>query len=315
MQASDEMRRVPARVLDAVSAVVVGKDDIKKLLSVALFCGGHVLMEGPPGTAKTLLGKTFARAIGGQFKRIQLTPDLLPADVTGFYLYTPDGASKFIRGPIFANFVLADELNRTTPRTQAAFLEAMQESQVTIEGERHALPTPFMVIANQQAVGSEGTYSMTDVQTDRFMFRTWSGYPDREEEAEVIAKTDALDDPAVPEVATLQQVLEVREAVKDVYVAPEIMSYIVELVQHMRRDPDVAAGPGPRASITLYKGARALAFLEGRAYVLPDDVKSLARAAVTHRIRLKEEAEIDGVTAPSVLDRALDRTEVPKLVR
>ncbi len=315
MRVSTDLRRIPAEILDALADVVVGKEDIKRLLLAALLCGGHVLIEGMPGTAKTLLGKTFARAIGGQFKRVQLTPDLLPADVTGFYLYTPDGGSKFVRGPIFANVVLADELNRTTPRTQAAFLEAMQENQVTIDGERHGLPMPFTVIASQQASGAEGTYPMTDVQIDRFMFRALSGYPDRDEEIEVITRTDALEDPAVSAVAAPEQVLAVREIVKEVYVAPEIRSYIVEIVQNIRREPDMAYGPGPRASIALYKGARALALLEGRDYVLPDDVKHLAHVAIEHRVRLKEEAEIEGVTPGSVIDKVLGYTEVPKLPR
>ena len=315
MQVSSDLRRIPVGILDALSAIVVGKEDIKRLLIAALLCGGHILIEGMPGTAKTLLGKTFARSIGGQFKRIQLTPDLLPADVTGFYLYTPDGGSKFVRGPIFANLVLADELNRTTPRTQAAFLEAMQENQVTIEGERHSLPAPFMVIASQQASGAEGTYPMTDVQIDRFMFRAWSTYPDREEETKVVARIDELDDPMVPIAATPEHVLAVREMVKDVYVAPEIRSYIVDVVQSVRRQSDIAAGPGPRASIALYKGARAVAFLEGRDYVVPDDIKLLAHATLVHRIRLKEESEIDGVSQGSVIDKVMGHTEVPKLAR
>jgi MoxR-like ATPase len=308
---ADDLRRVPAGILEALSAVVVGRLEIKRLLVAAFLCGGHVLIEGMPGTAKTLLGKTFARAIGGQFKRIQLTPDLLPADVTGFNLYTPDGDSRFVRGPIFANVVLADELNRTTPRTQSAFLEAMQEGQVTIEGERHELPRPFMVIASQQATGSEGTYPMTDVQSDRFMFRAWSGYPDREEEAEVIARTDQLEDLDVPAVTTPELALAVREAIKQVHVAPEIPSYIVDIVHRIRGHSDVSAGPGPRGSITLFKGARALAFLEGRDYVVPDDVKQNVHAALVHRIRLREEAEIEGVTLQAVLDSILEQVRVP----
>lgn len=315
MRDQDDIRRMPATILDAVSTVVIGKDDIKRLLLAGLLSGGHVLIEGLPGTAKTLLGKTFARSIGGEFKRIQLTPDLLPADVTGFYLYTPDGGSKFIRGPIFANVVLADELNRTTPRTQSAFLEAMQEQQITIEGERHDLPRPFMVIASQQVSGAEGTYPMTDVQTDRFMFRAWSGYPDRDEETEVLSKIDELEVPSVSVVATPEQILTMREMTKRVYIAPEVRSYIVEVVRQARGDPDVAAGPSARASIALYKGSRALAMLEGRDYVLPDDVKQLAPAVLVHRIRLKDEAGMDGVTPDSIVEKVLGHTEVPKLVR
>jgi len=315
MRGTSDLGRVPAAILDALSAVVIGRLEIKRLLVAALLCGGHVLIEGLPGTAKTLLGKTFARAIGGQFKRIQLTPDLLPADVTGFYLYTPDGGSKFVRGPIFANVVLADELNRTTPRTQSAFLEAMQEGQVTIDGEPHGLPRPFMVIASQQPAGAEGTYPMTDVQSDRFMFRAWSGYPEREEETEVVARADVLENPDVAVVTTPDQALAVREAVKQVHVAPEIRSYIVDIVHSVRRHSDVSVGPSPRGSIALFKGARALAFLEGRDYAVPDDVKQLVHAALAHRTHLKEEAEIDGVTLPTVLNGVLDQVEAPTRVR
>jgi MoxR-like ATPase len=312
---SDKLPGDAARILDAVSGVVVGKDDIKRLLLVAFLCGGHVLIEGVPGTAKTLLGKTFAKAIGGEFKRVQLTPDLLPADVTGFYLYTTEGTAKFIRGPIFANVVLADELNRTTPRTQAAFLEAMQENQVTIEGERHELPAPFMVIASQQPAGAEGTYPLTHVQVDRFMFRSWSGYPDRQDEAEILARADSVEDPIVPTVTTLDQALALRDAVRRVYVAAELRAYIVDLIHAVRETPDVATAPGPRASITLYRGARALAFLDGREYVLPDDIKPLVGATLFHRMHLKEEAEMDGVTPDSIVARVLEQVEVPKPVR
>jgi len=311
----DELPPVAARILDAVSGVVVGKDDIKRLLLVAFLCGGHVLIEGAPGTAKTLVGKAFAKAIGGDFKRIQLTPDLLPADVTGFYLYATDGGAKFIRGPIFANVVLADELNRTTARTQSAFLEAMQENQVTIEGKRHELPAPFMLIASQQPSGGEGTYPLTRVQIDRFMFRTTSDYPGREDEAEILAMADSTDNPVVPNVTTPDQALGLREAVRQVYVAPELRTYIVDLIRAVREAPDVDTAPGPRASIALFRGARALAFLDGREYVLPDDIKPLAAATLVHRMRLKEEAELDGVTPDSLVARVLEHVEVPKPAR
>ena len=173
---------IPGRILDEVSKVVIGKDEIKEMLLVALLSEGHVLIEGLPGTAKTLLAKTFSSVIGGEFKRIQFTPDMLPADVTGFNLYTPDGKSRFLQGPLFANVVLSDELNRTTPRTQAALIEAMQERQVTIEGKTHVLPRPFMIIASQLPYGSEGTYPLTEVQADRFMLRVWSDYLSKEDE-------------------------------------------------------------------------------------------------------------------------------------
>jgi len=309
---SEGLHEVPARILDAISGIVIGKDDVKTLLLVALLSDGHVLIEGMTGTAKTLLGKTFAQAIGGSFKRVQLTADLLPTDVTGFYLYQPDGASRFIPGPIFANIVLADELNRTTPRTQASFLEAMQEHQVTIEGNLHPLGAPFMVIASQLPTGGAGTYPLAEVQIDRFMFRAWSGYPAPEEETEVIGRIDLLDDPSVKPVVAPETVLSIREQVRAVFVSEEVRRYCVSLVNRIRQDPDVLVGPSPRGAIALYKGSRALAFIEGRDFVLPDDVKQLAQPALQHRVHVKSEAEMDGTTPETVVERALAEVAVPK---
>lgn len=304
--------QIPGQILEAVSRIVVGKDEIKHLLLTALLSGGHVLIEGMTGTAKTLLGKTFAQAIGGEFRRIQLTADLLPTDVTGFYLYRPDGTSKFIKGPIFANVVLADELNRTTPRTQAAFLEAMQEHQVTIEGTAHPLGAQFMVIATQLPSGAPGTYPLTDVQVDRFMVRAWSDYPSFDEEARVAANVDMLDEPHVDAVATPEAVLALRDEIRQVHVSEDVRRYIIALVNALRHDPDALLGPGPRATIALLKGSRVLAFLDGRDFVLPDDVKALAVPALVHRIHMKSEAEMDGVTPQSLVEKALRGTAVPK---
>jgi MoxR-like ATPase len=237
---------------------------------------------------------------------------LLPTDVTGFNLYTADGSSKFIAGPIFAHIVLADELNRTTPRTQAAFLEAMQEHQVTIEGVTHDLPQPFMVIASQLPVGGPGTYPLSDVQADRFMFRAWSGYPTLDEEAAVISHIDELEEPDVKPVASPEAVLAIRNEVKKIFVSNDLQRYAVSLVDLIRRDPDVALGPSPRATIALHKGGRVLAYLDGRDYVIPDDIKQLALPAMLHRVHLRSEAELDGVSAETVVRRALDSVPVPK---
>jgi MoxR-like ATPase len=305
-------RNLPQQILTAVSQVVVGKEEVKSLLLTALLCGGHVLIEGMAGTAKTLLSKSFALAMGGAFKRVQLTADLLPTDVTGFNLYAANGSSKFIAGPIFAHIVLADELNRTTPRTQAAFLEAMQEHQVTIEGVTHDLPQPFMVIASQLPVGGPGTYPLSDVQSDRFMFRAWSGYPTLEEEAAVISHIDELEEPDVKPVASPEAVLGIRNEVKKIFVSPDLQRYAVSLVDRIRRDTDVAVGPSPRATIALHKGGRAQAYLDGRDYVIPDDIKQLALPAMLHRVHLRSEAELDGVSAETVIRRALDSVPVPK---
>ena len=304
---------IPRKILSEVSKVVIGKEDVKETLLIALLSEGHVLIEGLPGTAKTLLARTFAQVIGGEFKRIQFTTDMLPADITGFYMYTPDGRSRFISGPIFANIILADELNRTTPRTQAALIEAMQERQVTIEGKTHPLPMPFMVIASQLPYGFEGTYPLTEVQVDRFMFRIWSGYPNKEEEAQVIGNIDYIEEPDIKTVVTLKEVLELQRLVKEVYVSESVREYVVALVTYVRRDPDVLIGPSPRASISLYKGSRALALLQGRDYVIPDDVKRLAHRTIEHRIRVKPEAEMEDVTPKVIVEKALREVPVPKI--
>ena len=304
---------VPGKILEEVSKVVVGKDEIKEMLLVALLSEGHVLIEGLPGTAKTLLAKTFSRVIGGEFKRIQFTPDMLPADVTGFYLYTPDGNSRFMEGPLFANVVLSDELNRTTPRTQSALIEAMQERQVTVEGKTWLLPRPFIIIASQLPYGSEGTYPLTEVQADRFMLRLWSDYLSKEEEEQVISKLDYIEEPDVKAVASLKEIIEIQREVKKVHVSDEVRDYMVSLVRFARQDPDIVMGPSTRASISLYKGSRALAFLQGRDYVIPDDVKKLALSALIHRIRVKPEAEMEDVTPKAVTERVLKEVPVPKI--
>jgi MoxR-like ATPase len=274
--------------------------------------GGHLLIEGLPGSAKTHLARTFAQVIGGEFKRIQFTPDMLPADVTGFYLYSPDGASRFVSGPIFANVVLADELNRTTPRTQAALLEAMQEHQVTIEGERYPLPQPFILIASQLPYGAEGTYPLTEVQSDRFMFRVFSDYPTEEMELRIIENIDYFEAPDIKPAVSLEEITRLQEMAKKVYFSDKVREYLVNLVYQLRRDPDVVVGPSPRASIALYKGSRSRALLRGRDFVLPDDVKALLMPATIHRLRLKAEAEMDGIGPKQVIERAIEAIPVPK---
>lgn len=302
----------PTRLVDEVSRTVVGKDDLKELLLVALLAGGHVLVEGPPGTAKTLLCKTFAMAIGGQFKRVQCTPDMLPGDVTGFYLYRPDGESRFVQGPVFANVVMIDELNRATPRTQSAFLEAMQEGHVTLEGTIHSLPDPFMVIASQVPGGGDGTYHLPDTQLDRFMFRAWSDYPSAEDEVMILSNVDSIETVDVLPVLSADEVTALQGQTRKTYVAPDVNNYIVALSQTLRRNPDVLLGPSPRGSIALYKGARALALVWGRDYVIPDDVKRLALPSLEHRLLLKPEAQADGVTSAGLIRQVLEETQVPK---
>ena len=300
-------------IINEVSKVVIGKEQLKELLLVALIAGGHVLIEGPPGSAKTTLANSFARAIGGTFKRVQLTPDMMPSDITGFYLYSTTGTSSFVPGPIFANIVLADELNRTTPRTQAALLEAMQEYQVTIERETFPLEQPYMVIATQLQSGGEGTYPLTDVQVDRFMLRIFSDYSSLEEEEMVLNNIDSIDRHRIHPITTPLEIRSIQAKAKQVHVSPLVNKYIVAIVNSLRNDPDMLSGCSTRASIALFKCARVLALFDGRDFVIPDDVKRLIYPALEHRIKVKPEAEMDDVTPRMLLDRTLEKIPVPKI--
>ena len=300
-------------ILNEVSKIVVGKEQIKQLLLVALIAGGHVLIEGPPGSAKTTLANSFARVISGTFKRVQLTPDMMPSDITGFYMYSTNGSSSVVLGPIFANILLADELNRTTPRTQAALLEAMQEYQVTIERETYPLEKPFMVIATQLQSGGEGTYPLTDVQNDRFMLRLFSEHPSAAEEQMVLGNIDSIDKHDIREVATTEDIRNLQAIAREVHVAPPVIKYIVSIVSTLRNDPDILSGSSTRGSIALFKCARVLALFDGRDFVIPDDVKQLIYPALEHRIKVKPEAEMDDVTPRILLDRTLEKIPVPKI--
>lgn len=299
--------------MDELSRIIIGKEEMKRAMLLALIAGGHLLIEGPPGTAKTKLSNCFARVIGGSFKRIQLTPDMLPADITGFYLYSPTGAPSFIEGPIFANVVLADELNRTTPQTQSALIEAMGERQVTIERKTYPLASPFMVIATQVQSGLEGTYPLTEVQMDRFMLRVQSSYPSPEEERQVLSRIDDIDDMDIRAVTSVEEILQVQQMVKEVHVDTSIMDYIISIINNLRDDPDIQGGISSRSSLSLFKCSRALALLEGREFVIPDDIKYLGAFAVEHRIKVKPEAEMDDITPAMLLKRAFEKAPVPRM--
>ena len=308
----DKLQSIIDGIVNEINKVVIGLDDLKQLLVAAAISGGHILVEGPMGTAKTTLAHTFAQAVGGVFRRIQFTPDMLPSDVTGFYLYTLNGDTRFIEGPVFSNVVLLDELNRTTPRTQSALLEVMQEGRVTVDGKDHVVPEPFIAIATQIEYGAEGTYPLTDVQADRFMLNARTYHPSHDAEKEIIKKIDLLEKPSVSRITEPAVLLDIREAVKKVHVSEEIDDYIVDLVGNVRHNADVAGGVGPRAAISIYKGARALAFMERRDYVIPDDVKKLVIPALRHRARLRPEAEMDGLLPEDVINKALTEVAVPK---
>jgi MoxR-like ATPase len=288
-------------------------EDVITLMLIAMLTEGHILIEGPPGTGKTHLAKVFASTIGGSFSRIQMTPDLLPADIIGTIYY--DIASRtwqLKRGPIFANVILADELNRATPKAQAALLEAMQEMQVSIEGKTYELPRPFLLIATQLPYGGEGTYPLTDVQRDRFAYSVEVSYPSREQELAIISSIDFIEKPRVSQVVSASEVVKLIESVVRVKVSERVKNYIHDIVARVRSFDEVSLGPGPRASIWLLKGSRALAFLEGRDYVIPDDVKKLAYHVLPHRIKIKLEYQADNISPLSIVEKALKEVEVPK---
>jgi MoxR-like ATPase len=288
-------------------------EDVITLMLIAMLTEGHILIEGPPGVGKTHLAKVFASTIGGSFSRIQMTPDLLPADIIGTIYY--DIASRtwqLKRGPIFANVILADELNRATPKAQAALLEAMQEMQVSIEGKTYELPRPFLLIATQLPYGGEGTYPLTDVQRDRFAYSVEVSYPSREQELAIISSIDFIEKPRVSQVVSASEVVKLIESVVRVKVSERVKNYILDIVACVRGFDEVSSGPGPRASIWLLKGSRALAFLEGRDYVIPDDVKKLAFHVLPHRIKIKLEYQADNISPLSIVEKALKEVEVPK---
>lgn len=303
----------PRKIADGVESVIVGKKDVIEKLLMALMAGGHVLLEGPPGIGKTTMAKTFSSTIGGSFKRLQLTPDLLPADILGSNVYNQKtGAFETREGPIFANVVMLDELNRATPRTQAAMLEAMQEGQVTIEGVTLPLPEPFIAVATQLPSGAAGTYPLTEVQIDRFAMRIVMGYPSPGEESEILQSIDALDSMVVKPAVKLEQLNAFAEKTRSVLVSDKVREYVVALVGNLRSNPNVRAGPSPRAAIWLYKLGRARALLDGRDFVLPDDIKYFAADVITHRTILTPDAESEGVTPEKVVAGALEAVPVPK---
>lgn len=304
------------RIIDEVEKAVIGKREMLKLVMMAILSGGHVLFEDYPGLAKTLTAKSFAAALGLEFKRIQFTPDLLPSDVTGTHIYNQKtGEFELKRGPIFANIVLADEINRAPPKTQAALLEAMQEYQVTLEGVTLPLPQPFIVIATQNPIEYEGTFPLPEAQIDRFIMRLEVGYPSHDEEVEILKRRrERREDEVYLDIVTnSHEILEMRQALENIYIDPDVESYIVSLVQATRDDAQVYVGASPRGSLALLKLSRARAALAERDYVLPDDVKQVARPALTHRLILKPELWMRELAAEEVIDRVLSQVPVPKV--
>ena len=309
------------RLLEEVGGVIVGQKTMVERLLVGLLADGHVLMEGVPGLAKTLTVRTLADAVRTSFQRIQFTPDLLPADLIGTLIYDPRKSEfRTRKGPIFANVILADEINRSPAKVQSALLEAMQERTVTIGEATYPLPSPFLVLATQNPIDQEGTYPLPEAQVDRFMLKLSVGYPDRDEELEIMRRMSAGPPPAAEPVVTPDEILAARDAVETIYMDGQVERYIVDLVFATREpgrcglaelDPLISFGASPRATIYLAKTARAHAFLRHRGYVTPEDVRSVAMDVLRHRVILTYEAEAEEVTAEDVVTRVLDTIEVP----
>jgi MoxR-like ATPase len=296
-----------------VERVIVGKAGVIELLLVALLCEGHVLLEDVPGVGKTVLAKSLARSLGCLFRRIQFTPDLLPSDVTGVAVYNQKaGEFEFRPGPVFTNLLLADEINRATPRTQSALLEAMEERQVTAEGETRALPRPFLVLATQNPIELEGTFPLPEAQLDRFLLKVGLGYPSEDEEAAIARRFEDGDPLAeLTPVIGAAEVLHLAARARRVYLSDAVMAYLVGIVRATRAHPDAEMGASPRATLALTRTARALAALRGRAYVIPDDIKELAPAVLAHRVIVSSVTQVRGGGAEAIVAACLERVPVP----
>jgi len=321
----DRIARASAFLRDVASEVgqvIVGQEALIERLLIGLLADGHVLLEGLPGLAKSLAVQSLAQALGGTFRRIQFTPDLLPSDLLGTHVYNPKSGEWSVReGPLFANFVLADEINRAPAKVQSALLEAMQERQVTLAGETHPLPVPFLVLATQNPVEQEGTYTLPEAQVDRFMLKVVVDFPSREEEREIVRRmATTARRPRVRQVGEPDRVLEARALLDQVFVDEKILTYVVDLVFATRRPDEVGLsdlaplvlyGASPRASIALTQAARARAFLEGRAFVTPQDVKVVGLDVLRHRVITTYEAEAEGLTSVQVIQRVFDHVPIP----
>ena len=315
----EDVRGLADTIRTEMNKAIVGQDGVVDHLLIALMAGGHVLLEGPPGVAKTFLAQCFASTLGLDYGRIQFTPDLLPGDILGSNLFNFQ-TSQFTltRGPVFCELLLADEINRTPPKTQAALLEAMQERRVTLDGQSHPLPDPFLVVATQNPIESHGVYPLPEAQLDRFLFKLLVAYPDAAQEAAIVARFGQRAGPQRPEdfgiaaVTSAERLGAAMAAVKGVTLAPDVIDYIVRLVRSTRESADLSSGASPRAAVLLANAARAQAALAGREYVLPDDVKGLANAALRHRLMLSPAAEIEGREVETLVAGLIDQTEAPR---
>jgi MoxR-like ATPase len=308
----EPIREIAQEVLSEVSRVIVGYGEILQQLFIALLVNGHVLLEGVPGLGKTVMAKTFAQSLGISFRRVQFTPDLLPSDITGTKIFDQnEGAFVLQKGPLFANIVLADEINRSAPKTQAALLEAMAERQITIEGDTLPLDKPFMVVATENPVEMEGTYPLPEAQLDRFIMKVWLDYPSQEEEVDIMRRQISGESPSVTAITSGEEILAAQKLMNMVYIDIRILKYIRDIVIKTRNHPQIALGCGPRASLVLMKCSKARAAILGRVYVTPDDVRALIIPALNHRILLKPEAELEGLDVKSVIKNIVEDIPIP----
>jgi len=307
------VKDVADRLVANVERVIVGKRESVELTVLGLLCQGHMLIEDVPGVGKTVMAKSLARSVGCSFQRIQFTPDMLPSDVTGVSVFNQKSTEfEFRQGPIFAQIVLADEVNRATPKTQSALLEAMEERQVTVDGSTHMLQTPFMVLATQNPIEYEGTFPLPEAQLDRFMLRIRLGYPSLQDEMEILDRQQ-YDHPVstLGQVVSVEELREAQTAIKDIYIDPKVKEYIVELVRQTRTHPDVYLGASSRGALSIYRLCQARAAINTRDYVLPDDVKAMAEPALAHRIIVGPAARIKDITQTNIVEDILDRVAVP----
>jgi MoxR-like ATPase len=309
----ENAQSIADRVLENVRQVIVGKDNEIRMTLVGLLCEGHLLIEDVPGVGKTMLARAIARSVGCTFRRVQFTPDMLPSDVTGVSIFNQKTMEfEFRPGPIMAQIVLTDEINRATPKTQSALLEAMEERQITVDGVTHEMARPFMVLATQNPIEYEGTFPLPEAQIDRFMLRIRLGYPSKANEIDVLNRQSERHPIATLEQAvSIEELIGAQRAVRTVYVDDLVKNYIVDLVTTTRDHPDIYLGASPRGSIALFNAARAWAAMEGRDFVLPDDVKLLAEPTLAHRLIVSPSARIKNVSAQQVIDDALRHTPVP----
>jgi MoxR-like ATPase len=308
-----KIQAITAAIVENIENVIIGKRSAVELAVIGLLCQGHLLIEDVPGVGKTVLARSLARSLGCSFSRIQFTPDMLPSDVTGVSIYNQISTQfEFRPGPVMAQIVLADEINRATPKTQASLLEAMEEHQITVDGKTHILPRPFLVLATQNPIEYEGTFPLPEAQLDRFLLRLRLGYPEMDDEIDILERQQYKHPiTELQQVVTDSELIKAQEEIKGIYIAPAVKRYIVEVVRQTRQHPDVYLGASPRGSLALFRTGQARAMILGRDYVLPDDIKALVKPALSHRVILGPAARLRDLSTDQVLEEVLNRVPVP----